>query len=97
MARRVGVLEMLLARLSRYLLCSLASFRGSAVVRRASPRRHQLTLQCSQAASLGRLWVALCRPGLLQEAAGPDCGPQSGFRGLSDRAWPDCRYLQAFE
>jgi len=32
MARRVGVLEMLLARLSQYILCSLASFRGSAVV-----------------------------------------------------------------
>ena len=53
--------------------------------------------QCSQAASPARLWVGLGRPGLLHEAAGQDCGPQSGFRGSSDRAWPDCRYLQAFE
>jgi len=25
------------------------------------------------------------------------CSQPSGFQGLSDRAWPDCRYLQAFE
>jgi len=37
------------------------------------------------------------RPGLLLEAAGPDCTLQAGFWSSSDRAWPDGRYLQALE